>query len=324
MKSNLNPELIYSNYIDGKSDKGKAIDSLILIIKNDINENNREKSVEILGKFDLEDQNTFKFLENLLISDSNEHIRSVAANIILQKYFKEGSVAIHWALEHENSPKCLEIILNALDKIDSGFVNRFLTSELNNIRKDYSNIFNNFYDCVNLPRSNDWLIEIFIKCKILISLGHHLWDFFVRDDEIVKIAISGLTVKKISDIKILEYFPELEHLSLSGNHIEEIDFLEKFPKLKYLDLSFNNIKKIRGLHSLKELVHLDLGSNKISEINGLESLTNLICLDLENNQIHELKGMDTLINLEQLNFIDNNIIEVEIPENLKKLWIFEY
>ncbi|MFX0043895.1 MAG: leucine-rich repeat domain-containing protein [Candidatus Hodarchaeota archaeon] len=320
----MNPELIYSNYIDGKFDKSKAIDSLILIIKNDINENNREMSVEILEKFDLTEQGTFKFLENLLISDSNEHIRSVAANIILQKYFKKGLEAIHWALEHESSPKCLEIILLALDKINSDFVNRFLTSELNHIRKEYPKIFNSFYDCVNLPRSNDWLIEIFIKCKILISLGDYLCDFFVRDNEVVEIGIGGLTVKRISDIKVLEHLPELEHLDLRDNTIEEIDFIEKFLKLKYLNLSFNNIKEIKGFHNSKKLVHLDLSNNKISEIKGLESLVNLAYLNLENNLIHELKGIDSLLNLEELNLIDNYLKEVEKPENLKKLWIFEY
>ncbi|MFX1316862.1 MAG: leucine-rich repeat domain-containing protein [Promethearchaeota archaeon] len=324
MKSNLNPEIIYKQYENNELDKEVASKLLISIIENDRNEDNRVKSIEIIGRIGLKQHIIFELLENLLISDSNERVRSTTANVLFNNYQDKGIEVIKWALRHEQSPLCLEVFLKVIEKVNSTFLNHFLKMELSSMQKKNSKIINCFYDGLNLPNSTDWLIEIFLKCKILLFFGSNLWDFSIRDDEIVKIAISGLNVKKISDIIGLELLTKLEYLDLSGNNIMEIDLLEKFPKLQYLNLENNQIREIKGLSSLKNLVHVNLGYNKISKLQGLGRLVNLAYLNLEGNQIHELNGLETLINLQELNLINNKIKQAKKPESLKNLWIFEY
>lgn len=327
MSKSLNPDSIYTNFKNGDLDKSTVIKRLISIIENDTNGDNRVKSIKILGKIDHNNQIFFEFLENLLISDSNEHVRGTAANIILQNYFDIGSKAIEWALKHEFSPKCLSIILRSLEKIDSKVVESYIRAELNQINQNQPEIIKTFWDLDSLPYSLDWKIEIFVKCKFLLFLKENYklnrWDYEIIDEEFKKISIRG-KFKKISEIKGLEMLTELEELDLSYNHIEKIDSLEKFPHLKRLNLEGNQISKIKGLNNLEELLELNLSRNRISEIKGLENLRELRSLDLSHNNIAELKGLDTLSNLEELNLLNNNIKGVKKPENLKKLLIFQY
>ena len=269
VKSNLNPELIYDSYKNGKLDEEIASERLISIIENDTNEANRVKSVEILGKI-----------------GSKQH------------------------------------------KI-SDFLRDFLRKELEEIKKGHPQILNHFYDCMNLPQSVDWLIEIFVKCKTILFLknryGRNFWDYEIEDDEIVKIVINGQPTKKLSDIIGLGDLTELKHLDLRGNQIEEIDFMENFPKLKYLHLDENQITEIKGLDNLKSLIVLELSKNNISKIKGLDSLSNLSYLALQDNNITRIEGLENLENLYELNLGANQISKIEGLENqnnLKTLYLY--
>ncbi len=263
VKSNLNPELIYDSYKNGKLDEEIASERLISIIENDKNEDNRIKSVEILGEI-----------------GSKQH------------------------------------------KI-SDFLREFLRKELEKIKKKHPQILNHFYDCVNLPQSVDWLIEIYVKCKTILFFknryGRNFLDYVIEDEELVKIAIIGLDVKKVSDIIGLGDLTELKYLDLRGNQIEEIDFMENFSKLERLHLEENQIKEIKGLDKLTNLTELYLCNNQIAEIKGLDKLKNLIILDLSENNVSKIIGLISLFNLSYLALQGNNIAEIEGLENLENL-----
>jgi len=323
VKSNLNTELIYDSYKNGKLDEEIASERLISIIENDTNEDNRVKSVEIIGRISSKKHKIFKIMENLLVSDSNERVRCAAANIILDNYTNKGVEVIKWALHHEKYPKCLSIILKSMEKTNP-ILHKTLRNELEKIRENHPQIFNHFYDCVNLPQNVDWLTEIFLKCKTILFLktryGRNFWDYEIEDDEIVKIAINGQSIKKISDIIGLEDLTELKCLDLCGNQIEEIDFMENFPKLKYLHIDENQIKEIKGLDKISNLTELHLQYNQIAEIKGLENLKSLNVLVLSENNISKIKGLDSLCNLSYLSLQGNYIAKIEGIENLENLY----
>ena len=76
----LNPKKIYEDFGKNLISKESAVDSLIYLIENADSDVTRLKSIKILQKIGSKSDKTFSILENLLISDSNEEIRLLAAN----------------------------------------------------------------------------------------------------------------------------------------------------------------------------------------------------------------------------------------------------
>ena len=97
----LSPEKIYDDIKAGNLDKTSAIESLISIVENSDNDDIRVKSLEILEKIEVNSDLVFKFLENLMISDSSVKIRNTAASFV-KKHFQDRALNImKWALKYE-------------------------------------------------------------------------------------------------------------------------------------------------------------------------------------------------------------------------------
>lgn len=329
MKLKLDPKNIYKQYKEGKLTELSAIDQLVIIIENARDEVTRVDAVELLGKFHRKPQFIFKFLEDLLVSDSNDSIRNKAAYTILQNYFDKGLDAIAWALKYEESPKCLSTILKFLIEIKSEFIQSYLNNQLEFILKDQPRL-ENYYKFDSKPINNDnKLIEIFVISKYFLWLRQNfdisIEDFLTRDNKVIRIKmiINSSEIKKISDISALDYFSHLEELGINYSGIEEIDYLEKFPKLKHLDLGKNEIREITGLKNLSNIRELYLEDNQITEIIGLENLTELEVLNLSQNKLSEIKNLGQLVNLKKLFLKDIHINEIKGLENLTKLEVLD-
>jgi HEAT repeat protein len=97
----LNPKKIYNEFKKKVIDKESAVDSLIYLIENAESDETRLKCIKTLQKISSKNDKTFSILENLLISDSNEEIRILAANN-LDVLFQEKALApLQWTLEYE-------------------------------------------------------------------------------------------------------------------------------------------------------------------------------------------------------------------------------
>jgi len=125
--------------------------------------------------------------------------------------------------------------------------------------------------------------------------------------------------QRLSNLKGLEYFTNLEILNLNENQIEEIEGLDLLTKLKELNLNHNQIKDIRGLDNLLDLKELYLGMNQIENINGLENLNNLEIISLYGNKIKKIKGLDNLSNLKSISLSYNELIDAEGLHHLNNL-----
>ena len=104
----MNPTTIYENFLEWSIDKFTAIQLLFIILENTLEDDIRVNCLKILGKIRVKDRASFKELENLLVSDSNENVRRAACNVIVDIYEEKGLSPILYAYEHYNDAEILE------------------------------------------------------------------------------------------------------------------------------------------------------------------------------------------------------------------------
>lgn len=113
----LTPNIILEQYKNKKLDKLNASDMLISLIEHSENEDVREESVEILESVGLKSDLIFQFLENLLISDSNIHIRAASLHALKNLFYQKALAPIQYSIEIEDS-FLLSSLIDALAEID--------------------------------------------------------------------------------------------------------------------------------------------------------------------------------------------------------------
>ena len=127
----MNPEQIFKEFQENKLSTQSACDLLIFLIESNNNEDLRLKSLKTLTKIEVNPHKIFSFLENLLISDSNQLLRLEAFNIIKNKFKVKALKPILYSINNEedlflinlieflseiNQKKCKEIIVKILIK----------------------------------------------------------------------------------------------------------------------------------------------------------------------------------------------------------------
>jgi len=100
----LTPSKIHEEYLKNNLDKHSAAKLLISLIDNSESDKLRVESIQGLEKIKIDDNKSFRFLENLLISDSSEKVRNSAALILKNLYIDRALEPMKWALIHEESP----------------------------------------------------------------------------------------------------------------------------------------------------------------------------------------------------------------------------
>lgn len=283
-----------SNNIDGIS----AIKLLIFMIENSNDEQTRVESVISLEEVGIFNNDIFKFLENLLVSDSSCKVRNAASKLIKKKFSNNAFELLKWAINHETCFECLITIIETLVQINNQESKEVLMREIEKIMK------NKFFDENKQIDNNKFkknLKKLFRKRNIN--------DF--TQNELAEIIVNYLTISILIK-KFYSVFFELEdglvvELDLSDveyevrgwkaefkNNIEKVEEIEGLGKLKYLkrlDLSNNQIRNIKKLERLKSLTHLNLSNNKIDDIENLEhlkKLPNLRYLNLIGNKITDM------------------------------------
>jgi len=335
------PEKIKYLLNRGKINKDAAIELLISYIENSKKENERVISIEILSNFSLKDERHYRFLEGLLISDSNIDIQCYAARIIIINFLEKGLDSIYWLIKQNIPPSLIALILNKLLEVKEELVRSIILEELKGISNGKVVVekkeFESHYEALNIDYTQTLreivieelntriLVEIFLNYWVLKFIGFYYNLFNNLGWKLEKGYVSRLKItgysgwKRISDIKGLSYLSKLEELIINSCSIEEIDLIDRFTGLKLLILSDNLIVKIKNLENQRKLEYLSLLDNRIEEIIGLDKLTNLKLLDLSYNKITEIKNLNSLHNLNELLLMENNIKEIRSLDNLQNL-----
>ena len=320
----LNLSEIFNAYTNKQIDKDSAIDYFKSIIENKDDILTRKDAVEILGKIDSNSIAIFKYLENLLISDTNGDVRAKAAKIIIENYQEKAYEPIKWTLERENYHSCIEIITNALFNCSDSSLKSLLNS-INHVIYDNTVyiVKNNSLDLsgIELNKIKDIKKLETLKSLLWLNLSNNKIKEIEGLDALVNLKFLALGTNFITEIKGLENLKNLEALHLNDNKIKEITGLNKLTNLRSLNLNNNKISEIKNIETLIKLNHLTLSNNSITEIKNIEYLENLVILQLNNNCIQEINELGHLKRLTTLNLCNNKIQEIKDP-NLPNLYYF--
>ena len=115
----LTPEIIRERTVNGDINSLKATELLTTLIDNSEDDSLRLKSLLTLQRLNLKNKNIYHLLENLLISDENEEIRSFAGEILILSFSEVELKPILWAIENESSYSCLSSLIESLGKSEN-------------------------------------------------------------------------------------------------------------------------------------------------------------------------------------------------------------
>ena len=350
----LTPNSIYQDLKKKYLDYDSALELLITLIENTDNVYTRLESIKILEQIQAKDDKIFKLLENLLISDSSEVIRNMAASLI-QKFFLERALKpMKWALEHEKTIICLVTIISTLCKINNMKSKLILVEKLNyfyNQENKYNlkDIFrNNKIEGLNIQVLADILINYYFIKSLKAKFGFVNYKFnnlgYITKLDLTNVDPQGIFISNFLDL--ISYLKHLEELDLRFNNLIKLsEISNESDTIISLDLSYNKLITIpESINKLKSLKSLSLKSNRLRHLPAsLSNLVSLQTLNLRNNMLTRIpKSIMSLKNLKSLNLhgnklnsiefkLNNSIIELElgwnnfleIPSNIKSLTSLE-
>ena len=115
----LTPEIIRERTVKGEINSSKATELLTTLIDYSEDDSLRLKSLLTLQRLKLKNKHIYHLLENLLISDENEEIRSFAGEILILSFSEVELKPILWAIENESSYSCLSSLIKSLGKSEN-------------------------------------------------------------------------------------------------------------------------------------------------------------------------------------------------------------
>jgi len=317
----LNPKKIYEDFRKSVIDKESAVDSLIYLIESADSTETRLESIRTLQRIGSKNDKTFSLLESLLISDSNEEIRILAANNLDVLFKKKALAPLQWVLEHEKSMSWQFIldIISIISKFNnqnakSIFVEKTKKFDNDKFSKSLSFLFesgeihNSDIDHLASIIANYAIIKFFEE--ILKVVNYEVVDGLVSEIDLSFTSNNNSGWKVLKDLStFISILKNLRRLELRGNRIGKFP-IEVFSlsSLNYLDLSHNILKNIPDeINTLKSIECLDLGYNLLTELPiSLGDLPNLKNLDLQHNRLSLLTdSIGRLKSLEGLNLHGN-------------------
>lgn len=326
----LTPDKIYEEYQKNNLDKLSAVDLLFSIIENSESDKIRVECIKDLEKIGVNNDKSFKILENLLISDSHEKVRSAAAQFIKNRFINNALRPMKWALKHEESPNCLNIIYATLMKIIENIIKSkdqiarlILMEEVKKIEnKEFKFGFEILCEAKKIESfSKKELVDILINYFTISYLEKTYWrlKYNIEYCKVVKLdfIFKGLTnlpdaIRNLSSLKVL---------ILRYNQIINLpEWIGSLKSLEYLNLNVNNIYKLpESIGSLSPLIELSLWKNELKSLP--KSIGNLISLELLNLRLNQLESIPDVIgrlsSLKDLNLHDNKL--TFIPQTIGSL-----
>ena len=331
----LTPNAIYKDLENKDLDKPFAIELLLNLLDNSENVETRIESIKILNKIKVDDDRTFKFLEHLLISDQNEDVRYLTILVLKNQYLDKAFDPMVWALEHEQSLRCLISIILTLSEINTNQAKSYIIKKLKKFyKKDSNSILSHLFEKDTLENiSNKELGDFLINFYILSFLKKTFGYFKFKINEfghITELDLSNVE-RYSSDLNKLENFLEpilslkdLKKCDLRFNHLTKMPEILN-GSIEFLDLSYNRLAYLPNLYNFKTLKSLNLKSNRLRNLpKSIGSLISLKDLNIRNNMISFLpKSINFLSSLQVLDLHGNklNSISINLSNSIKELEI---
>jgi Leucine-rich repeat (LRR) protein len=332
----LSPGKIYEAYLKNDLDKFSAAELLFSLIDNSESDKVRIESIEEIEKIEIYDNNAFKILENLLISDSSEGVRNAAALALKNLFLDKALEPMAFALSHEESPSCLKTIYETLIvvikniAVNSDIITKLIL--LTEIKKIKNVEFKADFDIICEKKSlenftNLELAEILINFFTLLFLEKIYWRLKFKLEKCKIIELDFIFKGLMSLPEALKNLSSVKTLVLRYNQIFDIpEWIGDLSSLENLNLNVNNIRNLPStIGSLISLKSLSLWKNELNDLPlSIGTLKSLKYLNLRINSIKKLPDtIGQLISLKDLNLHDNKLRDLPASignlTSLKKL-----
>jgi Leucine-rich repeat (LRR) protein len=325
----LTPEAIYKDFINGDLDKQVVLELLLNLIDNAENIETRLESIKILNKIQIDDEKAFEFLEQLLVSDSNEDIRNLTILILKNNFLDRALSPMIWALEHENSLKCLISIISTISEIESDEAKSILIKKFRNKNQGILIDFLKERNIENISNKElgDILINHYLISFLKTKFGYFRYKYN-KNGRIYELDLSNVE-RYSSSLNKLENYLEpiftlkgLKKCDLRFNHLTTFpDIINN--SIEYLDLSYNKLVKLPNIQNFNVLKSLNLKSNRLRILpDSFQSQLTLKYLNLRNNMLIRLpKSIGLLSSLKVLDLHGNklNSINFNLSNSIKEL-----
>lgn len=167
----------------------------------------------------------------------------------------------------------------------------------------------------SLPRETQHTVDVLLQKA-------ETKDCYVAQDWLSSQRQLLLFRRRLSDIRPLSSFTNLQELWLYTNHITDVSPLANLTNLTKLWIYDNNIADVTPLTNLTNLTVLSLDDNNITDPTPLAVLTNLQVLNLQANEIVDIRPLETLNALTVLNVKGNPIEKERCPFKLRSICQF--
>ena len=285
----LSPKKISEEFCNNNIDKHSAIKLLISLIENSEEDHIRIESLMVVRGIGYYNNNFYKFLENLLISDSNTRIRIIACDMIRKEYLEKALNPMKWALRYEKDIDCLNIIIGVFSSMENSESKSILIKEVKKIRKEKYLDKNKRIDNRKFKKS----IKELLKKRDYVSLTHQ---------ELADIIINYRIVVTLTKNFYSVYF-ELYNAAVIKLDLADVEYEVRGWKSDYKN-NIREISDIAGLKYLKQLKFLNLSNNLISNVKEFEELENLTHLYISNNKISSAENLTYFNNIPNLKYLD--------------------
>lgn len=312
------------------SNKTSSVEKLIVIIENSNNTNKRLESIRNLSNVLGKNEKFFKILENLLISDSDEEIRCLAAEMLRMNFIEKSFEPMMWAIQHESSSQCLRIIFNSLiyhvenlEKFNDQNLKSKLIDYINKIvDNEFTMAIQDFFDNSPVQETRvTELKEILYNFISLSFLKKKFWRLKYKLESLKVIELDFI-FKGLSEIPYpLKYLKSIKKLNFRYNQITKFpDWCGALTSLEHLDLSQNRLFTLPdSIKLLNNLKMLNLEGNEFTSLSdSISSLSSLEILNVKSNSIDQIpKSFGSLNSLKELHIGAYSI--VKIPDNIKDM-----
>jgi Leucine-rich repeat (LRR) protein len=292
--------------------KAEIQNVLISLLENCEILNTRIASLKAIERYRIKNEEIYKILENILISDENSLIRSEAVSLIIKNFIKFGVNALNFIIENEKSLLVIKRLWNGL---------KFSNSKIANM----------LYDKVIIKYVNTYLLvpkEVVFLIDLECMKETQEFGFFkpmIKNHHILRLDLAGWNLDHLPDS--IGDLVCLTHLNLWNNKLRNLPkSFENLSNLEELYLDWNNFTKIPEIDwlYLKSLKKLSLANNShlIPNNHSLQELLK------QNFSIkYEKEGVDkneipALISLEVLT--GQKVEKVDDNQKLNNLYAFNY
>lgn len=284
MSNNQNPSYFLTLYENGQINIKALLDYVLTIIEKSEDLSYRIQSIEILTNFHLKNEDIYKLIENLLVSDENHIIRALSFKYLLENYYKFAQDLLQWAILNDNSTLFLKEIEPYLKSNESKLL-------FNLFGKRIQNISNNLR--IN-PKDTRFLIHLGIELNSLNLILTNFEILYIQNENMLAM-VKNERIVELNVVLKLKFLPEsignlleLEVLNLSCNELSSLpENMKNLKNLKVLDLSWNNFNSLpQVISKIPSLKIMNLDHNFLKEIpENLRLMTKEIHFSFKDNPI---------------------------------------